>query len=426
MPDSDFTIPFNFAAPYLDGVYLAVNAVPDAYLVYDAHDCGYYKAEKIAGNHDLFSNLLRWDQANRVMRTNVEMADHIMGGDDKLSKKLLQVGRRHRPQIIFVARSSTVVASGHDAHPVLRDLKKKLKIPLVLVPDRGGEQGFVSGYLNTLEGLTAELAWKQDKNRAARVAMTGYLFDRNEGDHQGNVAELRRLLNGIGAKPSALLIDQTPFSKIKRLKAPGLVVNLAGDWAGGRRLAKRCRARHLASGLPIGLEGTCAWLRQIAKALKLKTPAEKFIDRELSGLVPRLHWLLPRFFQGRSVLLFADRLHLEPLGLFLEEMGFTIAGAGCTSTRPPQVPWPRVPLQIPTLRQYLAEAVESGRADLILGNSVIRQVARDFPVPFVELGYPSNYRHSLHPAPFLGFSGVRVLVERMINAILNPGGPRCG
>ena len=119
MPDSDFTIPFNFAAPYLDGVYLAVNAVPDAYLVYDAHDCGYYKAEKIAGNHDLFSNLLRWDQANRIMRTNVEMSDYIMGGDDKLSKKLLQVGRRHSPKIIFLARSSTVVAAGHDAgtHP---------------------------------------------------------------------------------------------------------------------------------------------------------------------------------------------------------------------------------------------------------------------------------------------------------------------
>jgi hypothetical protein len=107
-------------------------------------------------------------------------------------------------------------------------------------------------------------------------------------------------------------------------------------------------------------------------------------------------------------------------------MGFTIAGAGCTSTRQVETPWPRVPLQIPKLRQFLADAHDDGRADLILGNSVIRQVARDFPVPFVELGYPSNFHHALHPAPFLGFSGVRVLVERMINAILNPGGPRCG
>jgi nitrogenase molybdenum-iron protein alpha/beta subunit len=426
MPDSDFTIPFNFAAPYLDGVYLAVNAIPDAYLVYDAHDCGYYKAEKIAGNHDLFSNLLRWDQSNRVMRTNVEMADHIMGGDDKLSKKLLQVGRRHRPKIIFVARSSTVIAAGHDARPVLRDLRKKLKIPLVLIPDAGSENGFVSGYLDALDGLTAELGWKAGRAGGKRVALAGYLYDRNEGDHLGNVAELKRLLAGIGAKPSTILADGSPFAKIKGRQAPGLVVNLAAGWEGSRRLARRYRARHLASGLPVGLEGTCAWLRRVAKALKLKAPAEKFIDRELSGLVPRLHWLLPRFFQGRSALLFADRLHLEPLGRFLEEMGFTIAGAGCTSTRPVETPWPQVPLQIPELRQFLAAAHDDGRADLTLGNSVIRQVARDFPVPFVELGYPSNFHHRLHPAPFLGFSGVRVLVERMINAILNPGGPRCG
>ncbi len=426
MPESEFTIRFNFAAPYLDGVYLAVNAVPDAYLVYDAHDCGYYKAEKIAGNHDLFSSLLRWDQANRVMRTNVEMSDYIMGGDDKLSKKLLQVGRRHGPRIIFVARHSTVVAAGHDARPVMRDLQKKLKIPLVLIPDGVSERGFVTGYLDALQGLLDQLAWKSRPAKTPRVALTGYFFGRNEGDHLGNVAELKRLLAAIGARTSAVLLDGSPFAKFQRLPAPDLVVDLAGGWEGGRQLARRYGAGYLDCGLPVGLEGTAAWIRRIAEALGLAERAEKFIDRELSGLVPRLHWLLPRFFQGRSALVFADRLQLGPLARFLEELGMLITAVGCTSAGSGQEPWPQVPLQIPALRDFLSEAGDDGRADLIVGNSVIRQVARDFRIPVVELGYPANFHHFLHPAPFLGYAGVRVLVERMINAILEGGGPECG
>ena len=33
---SEFRVPVGYLAPYLDGVYLAVNALPGAYLVYDA------------------------------------------------------------------------------------------------------------------------------------------------------------------------------------------------------------------------------------------------------------------------------------------------------------------------------------------------------------------------------------------------------
>ena len=67
-------LPVSYLAPYLDGVYLAINALPGAYLVYDAHNCGYHKAERIAGSHDLFSDLLRWDRTHRVVRTDLDAA----------------------------------------------------------------------------------------------------------------------------------------------------------------------------------------------------------------------------------------------------------------------------------------------------------------------------------------------------------------
>jgi len=424
-PAGEYSIPYYFAAPYLDGVYLAVNAVPDAYLVYDAHDCGYYKAEKIAGGHDLFSDLLRWDQAHRVVRTNVEMHDYVMGSEDKLSKKLRQVIERHEPGIVFIARSNPIVTCGHDATAVLRDLGKKSKIPLVLIPDHNLEKDYVTGYLDALEGLTSKLTLRKGRARQKSVVLTGYVFDRNEGDHRGNVQELKRLLGGIGAKVKTVLLDGDTFASQRKLERPELVIDLAGGWKGAESLARSCSAECLSTDLPVGIEGTARWIRLVGRALGLEEPAEAFIEREVSGLARTLEWILPRFFSGKSVMVFADRLLLPPLGGFLEELGFLITGCGCT-TADLQTEWPQVPAYLPQLEQHLAAARGSGRLDLIVGNSIIRQASRRLAAPFVELGYPSNSRHAIHPAPFLGFSGVKVLVERLINALIRQGVPGCG
>jgi len=422
---NEFSIPYYFAAPYLDGVYLATNAIPDAYLVYDAHDCGYYKAEKIAGNHDLFSDLMRWDQSNRVVRTNVEMPDYIMGSEDKLSKKLLQVIERHRPGIVFIARSNPIVTCGHDATAVVRDLGRKYKIPLVLVPDHNLEKDYVTGFLDALAGMISRLVLRKGRAQKNSVVLAGYLFDRNEGDHQGNVQELVRMLRGIGARVNALLLDGKPFARMKKLARPGLVIDLAGGWKGAANLARTCSTGCLAAGLPLGIEGTTRWVRTIGRALGLEEPAEAFIRREVSQLSRMLEWILPRFFTGKSAMLFADRLLLNPLGSFLEELGILITGCGCT-TGDLQPGWPPVPVQIPRLEEHLAAARRSGQVDLVLGNSVIGQIAGQLAIPFVELGYPSNNHHAIHPAPYLGFSGVRVLVERMLNAIQSQGATGCG
>ncbi len=425
---NDFAVPHYLTASYLDGVYLAVNAIPDAYLVYDAHDCGYFKAERIAGNHDLFSDLLRWDQAHRVRRTNLEMSDYVMGAQDKLGKTLLQVSERHDPGILFVVRSLPVVVSGQDATQTLRETPGGARAPRVLLPDRNLDKDFVTGYLDVVAGMSARLEARPGRG-ARDVVLTGYLFGRHEGDHAGDLQELGRMLRAIGARPRAVLLDGRPFRRIRRLPCPGLVVDLASDWAGGDDLARLFGLEALRAGLPLGIQGSVGWLRAVAAGLHLEGPAEAFLRRELAPLARTLEWLLPRFFAGRSVALFADRLQLGPLGRFLEELGLLIAGVGCTSLHPGAAArplpgadpsWPRLPDPLPRLREHLAEACAAGRLDLVVGNSIVGQLVRDLPLAFVEIGYPSQLHHVLHPAPLLGFAGVRVMVERLLNALIAP------
>ncbi len=426
---SEFMLSYAYPAPYLDGVYLAVNALPDSYLVYDAHNCGYYKAEQIAGNHDLLSELMGWDQPDRILRTNLESREYVRGSDDQLSKKLRQVSELSDAALIFVASSNVMIFSGHDPAPVLRQMRDRSAAPLVRVPAAHQDRDHLHGYLDAVAGLLDNLFLDGEADAGGDVLLAGYVFERHEGDHQGNVAELQRLVAEGCGRRARVLLDGDPAAAWRRLPPPGLVVDLAGGWAAAEETAARLDVPCLEATLPVGLEGTAAWLRRLAGALGREEQAEAFIAREQESLTRQLRWLLPRYFLGRQVALFADRHWLPPLFDLLQELGLSVCTVGCTSrdaagTRPPlrgpAAAAEQAPDQIPALLEHVAELRRRQELDLVIGNSFIHHLLAPLDVPVVDFGYPCSYHHALGPRPALGFAGVRTWAERMINALSAP------
>ena len=429
-PDlSEFMLGYAYPAPYLDGVYLATNALPDSYLVYDAHNCGYYKAEQIAGNHDLLSGLMGWEKPDRILRTNLESREYVRGSDDQLSKKLRQVSELGDAALIFVASSNVMLFSGHDPEPVLRQMQGTSTAPLVRVPASHQDRDHLHGYLDAVAGLLDLLFVDGEADEDGDVLLAGYVFERHEGDHQGNVAELRRLVAEGCGRRAQVLLDGGPVAALRRLAPPGLVVDLAGGWPAAAGSAARLGVPCLESSLPVGMEGTAAWLRRLARALGRETQAEAFIAAEQEALARQLHWLLPRFFLGCQVALLADRLWLPPLFDLLQELGMSVCTVGCTSrdaagTRPalpdPVAGAEQAPDQIPALLEHLGALRRRGELDLVIGNSFIHHLLAPLDVPVVDFGYPCSYHHALGPRPTLGFAGVRTWAERMINALSAP------
>ncbi len=91
-------------------------------------------------------------------------------------------------------------------------------------------------------------------------------------------------------------------------------------------------------------------------------------------------------------------------------------GPGAGPRRPPPG-LPHAPPGTDALTALVTEARGNGDLDVVIGNGFIRQLVAPAGVPVVELGYPSPTHHALHDAPFLGYRGVRVLTERLINAL---------
>ena len=424
---SKYKVPLTYIAPYMDGVFLAVNAIPDSYLVYHVPDCGYFKDEKITASHDLFSNLLRWDKMNRIVRTNIGTRDFIMGGEGKLAKKLLQVVRRDKPSVVFVARSNTVLLSGEDVEPIVREAEKKAGVPFVLIPEWKIDMNYVTGYGDALDGYLAKLEFSEVSGKRPVVAVTGYMYERHEGDHQGNIAELKRMLSALGFNAQVFL-DGQPCKRHRETSKPVAVVDLNSDWEGGRELAQKIEGPYIDAGLPLGIEGSLSWISKVAQELNVEKRAAQFIDSEMKILAPRLQWLLPSRFFGCNVALFADHRLLKPLGAFLEELGMNVIGTGCTSqdalNNPeseshPALPYPSLPIHSNKLREFAIQARKRGDLDLVIGNALIRQTLANLFIPVVEMGYPSNFHHDLLPRPTLGFQGVLGVIERMLNSLLS-------
>lgn len=423
---SEFNIPYTYIAPYLDGVYLAINAIPDSFLVYHAHDCGYHKAEKITAHHDLFSTLLRVDQLKRIARTNIDSKEYILGGEDKLSMKILQVFERHKPEMIFVARSNIVLVSGEDVESVIEDLKTKHGIPLVLIPGKNIELNYIAGYYDTVKSLLAEIPLEKASDKGGTVALVGYIFDRNEGDHRGNISEMKRMLAGIGVPPNIVFLDGSSVKQMKSSPAPDVVMDLTEGEVGGQEFAGRFNADYFTIGVPLGIQGTIRWIENLAHHLNLGKAAREFIDHELSALIPMLQWLLPKYFYGKSALVCADHVFLPLMIEFLKELGFHIAGTICTTDAQSLKADATIshddedkflPIHLNELKNLVTKYAHAGKVDLMIGNSIIHQFVKDIAVAFVEMGYPSSFHHSIHQAPFLGFNGVRTLVERIINGM---------
>src|SRR5262245_56522452 len=85
----DFSQPLR--APFLIGVYLATNAIPDAYTIVDGPDCLFFKSEYIHGKHDIGSTLLDVFDQHRIVLTNVNAANVAKSHGDAVLRKIKQV-----------------------------------------------------------------------------------------------------------------------------------------------------------------------------------------------------------------------------------------------------------------------------------------------------------------------------------------------
>ena len=211
----DFTKPYKL--PYQLGVYLAVNAVSDMYAVIDGPDCLFRKAEWVHGKHDLMSSLLDVLGRHRIVSSLVNAEAVVKDRGERLAFRLRQVNEIPGANAALVCAMPHVLIIGTQYDRILRMLEPEVSIEIMEAPSLSLQGDWVDGYVESMAALARKVDVAGGKPDPRRIAIIGYLHDRNEADHAANVEELRRLFGAIGLEVACIWLSGGNFAELSQV-----------------------------------------------------------------------------------------------------------------------------------------------------------------------------------------------------------------
>ena len=419
--DNDYSLPL--CLPFNDGVIVAANAIPDSALVLDSPDCALQKIENLFGNHDWLSDLCRISK-ERFFTPALQLPEIAMGDTGGLMESIRQATARTDISLLLLAAASVVSITDRNYSQIISRLELDKRLPVCDLTSGDLHRDWLDGYAETLIKLAENLPLpdqnaEKDENS---VALVGYFMDRNEGDHTGNLDEIRRLLEALGLKTVSIWLSGKPLADLKQIRRAGSIISLPYGRRAAEILAARCGVRLIRAPLPLGIDGTASFLRIIAAATGRSDRAEMLIRSEESRTLPQLRMVLPRWFMDKNFVLVTDPYLAAALTDTLEFFGCNAQGIFINAKsghleRDLAAEYGVEVFEEPTPRQAkdkIAQLMSESLIDFVIGNTM-RVASRTGGMAIIEFGFPSHFTHYLTPAPYMGYNGVLGLVERIAN-----------
>ncbi|MBI2387157.1 MAG: hypothetical protein HYV14_14290 [Elusimicrobia bacterium] len=389
----------SFRLPFLNGVYVAVDALAGAYLVVDGPYCVFTKAE-MQYCHNLRCRLLPPIGHRRVVHTGQVQ--------DREEVKSLSTDRNAQVDAVFAGvcaqpDAGIVLSTTFDFHELvnfpLKEVARRHARPggplLCHIPSRSLGGTWLDGYARTCEALARSVTLRPGRRGKDAVALVGYLHDRDEPDHAGNLRELRRLLEALGLRVESVWLSGGGRAELEAAERASLVISLPYAREAARVVAERTGARLCEAELPLGLSATERFLRKVAASAGRGREAAPLAARESRAAVRDTQAHVLRVISGRVAEVLQDDPHLTAaLRELCAELGLLADPALLTALGPLE-------------KRIRPVCLAPTGSDLSPDDAV-----------HVPIGYPNYVEHPVAERPFLGYAGFRHLVDRVASAIL--------
>jgi len=413
--------------PYLTGVYLAVNAIPDVRLFLDGPDCGSFKAHFIHGRHDLFSTLFDCAGTDRIKASEVTV-DRLVGDRTPfIEAGLMDLASTPNTGAVLVTSMPMATLTGTQYDLIQRAVGSRTRTRFIEVPALSLSRDWLDGYSEVLAALASSLELAPSNPQEGKVAVVGYMMDRTERDHFANVEELERILTGLGLEPVSFWLSNRPCEHLARAAEAGTIISLPHGRKAARILAKRTSATVIEPGVPFGLGPTVRWVRDVAAPLGLSARAEDLISREAGPVARSIQWLVPKYLFGAKVLFCGDPYLFEPVIELLEELGSEPSALISVGARRHLDPLPESverhgphvlfePTQAQT-RELVLSVLGRGGIDACIQSDTFGLAGRGSHA-VVPFGFATWSYHAVFDAPYLGFRGATCFIDRLANALI--------
>lgn len=385
MDDSDRSFSQGSICLLLPGLAM-LNSLPDnVVLLHGAIGCG-------SCTHSQNANVrtggsVRFGKVKDALwlSTALDEADVISGGELKLEEAIIEADERYSPKSITVVAACVPGIIGDDVDGVIDRVQPKVKARLIPVHCEGFKTKiWATAYDAVYHGIGRKLLQKtednnpqsidEDKNKEKKTIVN--LLNVSSMGRVDEV-ELTRLLNAIGIEVNVFPIFAKPEEMYKVTEASLSISTCpTHDDYFVKFLHEEFGVPYILKHMPIGIENTNSWLRDIGAFFGLEAKVEKLIQQESEELKKALEEYLP-FFKGKTAFIGAGEFRALATAGLLQELGFEIVG----------------------VRSYHHDEFANGEYD-----KLIKASSKDFPInianaqPFEE----ANLLKRLQPDIFLG------------------------
>jgi nitrogenase molybdenum-iron protein alpha/beta subunit len=429
----------------LTGVSIALHAIPDAFLLMHCGVGCKHKATSKLSTHDWAENVV-----DREGWTEVGDAELIEGSTHRIGPYLRSWQKRVQPGLMAVISVTFLDLTGDDYKDEVRQNDEELPCKVIYVPAPGYDGDVYAGYASALVEVVKSLDWTQPVTHKTEVSVLGYLFDRYEGDHLGNLAQLRSLLKALGLSLGATLFSGAPYAKLHEAPRAGLTLSFPYAAPRAKRFKRLTKRELLQVDLPMGIAGTSRWLRVVGKAAQVQEERIQAVIQHKEAQVRKHIGMARQHLEGQRVAVFADVPLLIGLCTLLLELGLmpvlvgirghTLGGeqefrdglARNGFSLPDDLPVLLSP-SLHAVRENVRNLLDRDQLDGMIGAATefnaITTLPADTFVQYdhrgeptkgglfaLEAGFPCKHYHVTRPSPFMGYAGVMGWADRLLNA----------
>lgn len=314
-----------------------LNTLPDnVVLIHSAIGCGSCTHSQ-NGNVRFGSNVRQGKVKDGIwLSTAMNETDVITGGEEKLEQAIIEADRRYKPFSITVVSGCVPGIIGDDIDGVVLKIQPEVNARLLPVHCEGFKTKiWATAYDAVYHGIGRTLLREGEQPATAdglspfkgleRLPNTVNLMNVSSMGRIDEL-ELERLLKGLGLDVNVFPVFTHPESMINATQAALSISTCpTHDDYFLTYLEERFGVPALIQHMPIGIENTGFWLRDVAARFGFEEQAEKIIAEEEKELHAALAEFKP-LFKGKRVFISAGEFRALATARLLEELGFQIVG----------------------------------------------------------------------------------------------------
>jgi len=270
------------------------------------------------------------------LSTNLNERDVVSGGEAKLAEAIIEADRRYRPASIIVVSSCVPGIIGDDLDGVIAKIQPQVNGVILPVHCEGFKtKVMATAYDAVYHAISRNLLDAQeeefgvfhdefeevaDKIRRSKQVNLMNVSSGTPGDEK----ELTRLLNALGLEVKIFPCFTHPDDmKYATRAALSISTCPTHDDYFLKYLHEKFGVPYLLRYMPIGIENTNSWLRDVAKFFHLEEVAEKIIECETAELELSIKTIRENL-KGKKAMLSAGEVRTLATAGWLQELGLEI------------------------------------------------------------------------------------------------------